>query len=514
MPTLAVPSAETPVLKSRLMRKFCLTCACAAVLVSGVARADELPTGYLVWTKGTPDDPASRRIQRATLPTNDGIIALTAGEDVEPRISPDGKWVAYAKAKFPGGSDYHDFRLWRPYIVSIHGAGDGRREIKIDDDGAWPSWSATGALFYNQADGTHSRLVRVELDDLGRVAKKVVWLGTKDVFAEYSELNECFVSPDERWFAGRTRGNANQNGVSAFVPSPPQSLPLARAGEIGCMPFVSPSGSFAIIAGAGMGIRGGSSPFAAARVEDKQIIPPLDADHLVYHPGIATDEKWILASQGTETDHNAGRYDLYIHAFDAATMSAGPAQAIQAGGFNGWPHLWVGTPTPPPPPQPVIADFYPSSYTVAPGEVVTLTWSTFGSDLIALDGAPVAADGALVVTPSVTTTYSLSAGSSLLPTVDTRQITVTVNASPVPVTIVRFAAATPKITKGSSVILSWEVANATTLDLAVAPPFRRSPSRWARHQPACCRIGAGSPAQPRALAAHASGSSRSRALGF
>jgi hypothetical protein len=450
------------------MRNLWLTCACAAVLGSGVAKADGLPTGYLVWTKGTPDDPASRKIQRATLPGNDGVIALTAGEDIEPRISPDGKWVAYAKAKFPGGSDYHNFSLWRPYIVSIHGASEGRREIKIDDDGAWPSWGASGALFYNQADGTHSRVVRVELDALGRVASKTVWLTSKDVFPEYSELNECFVSPDERWFAGRTRGNVNQNGVSAFVPSPAQSLPLARAGSIGCMPFVSPSGTFGIIAGAGMGIRGGSSPFVTPRVEDKQIIPPLSPDHLAYHPGIASDEKWILAAQGIDTDHNAGRYDVYVHAFDAATMTAGPGQALTAGGFNGWPHLWVGTPTPPPPPQPMIADFTPSSYTVAPGEPVTLTWSTFGADLITLDGAPVAADGTLVVSPTVTTTYVLSAGSSLVPDIDTRQLTVTVNASPLPVTVVRFAAASPKITKGSSVVLSWEVANATTLDLGGA----------------------------------------------
>ena len=70
--------------------------------------------------------------------------------------------MAYAKAKFPGGSDYHDPKLWKVYLVSIHGAGEGRREIKIDDDGAWPSWSQSGALHYNQADGTHTRLMRVE----------------------------------------------------------------------------------------------------------------------------------------------------------------------------------------------------------------------------------------------------------------------------------------------------------------------------------------------------------------
>jgi hypothetical protein len=429
------------------------------------ARAGDLPQGYLVWSKGTPDDPASRQLYRMTLPGLEAGQVLTAGEDVEPRISPDGKWVAYAKAKFPGGSDYHDFKLWRPYVVSIHGAGGGRQEIKIDDDGAWPSWGKNGALFYNQADGTQSRIMRVELDEQGRVTRKQTWLETKNVFPEFVELNECFLAPDETWFAGRTRGNVTQNGVSAFSVSPPQSFLLARAGSIGCMPFVAPGGNFGIIAGAGEGIRWGHSPLLANRTEDKQLIPPLSSSHLAYHPGISTDEKWVLAAQGTDTDHNSGRYDLYIHALDTATMTAGEGQALTAGGFNGWPHLWVGTPGPPPPPRPMINDFYPSSYTVGPGETVTLTWSTFGADLVSLNGAPIAADGTLDVQPADNTAYALAAASSLVPDREARTVTIVVNPTPLPVSIASFTALPEKITKGSSTTLHWEVLNATTLDL-------------------------------------------------
>jgi len=435
------------------------------LLLSSSALAGELPQGYLVWSKGTADDAASRQLFRMTMPGMVEQQALTAGEDVEPRISPDGKWIAYGKAKFLGGSDYHDFRLWQPYIVSIHGAGNGRKEIKIDDDGAWPSWSSSGALFYNQADGTQSRIMRVELDDRGRVARKDTWLVTKDIFSEYAELNECFVAPDESWFAGRTRGNTLQNGVSAFSVAPAQSFLLARAGSIGCMPFVAPSGVFGIIAGAGEGIRWGHSPFVANRIEDQLLIPPLSASHLAYHPGISTDEKWVLAAQGTDTDHNAGRYDLYIHPLDTATMTAGAGQVLTADGFNGWPHLWIGVPGPPPPPDPVIDDFHASSYTVSPGDTVTLTWSTFGADIVALDGIPVADVGSQNVQPAVSTSYALSASSSLLGQGEARSLTITVNATPLPVTFDPFAATPPRIIKGSSTVLSWQVSNATTLDL-------------------------------------------------
>jgi hypothetical protein len=441
---------------------------CGLLLGSSAARAQvALPQGYLVWSRGTPDDPASRKLYRMTLPALDDQHALTSGEDVEPRISPDGKWIAYAKAKYPGGSDYHDFTLWRPYIVSIHGAAAGRKEIKIDDDGAWPSWSASGALFYNQADGLQSRIMRVEIDDNGKVTKSQVWLSTSTLFSGYVELNECFLSPDETWFAGRTRGNATQNGVSGFVVNPPQSVLVARAGSIGCMPFVAPSGTFAIIAGAGLGIRWGQSPFATNRVEDQLLIPPLTVNHLVYHPGVSSDEKWVLAAQGTDTDHNAGRYDLYIHALDTTTttMTAGAGQVLTTDGFNGWPHLWVGTPTPPPLPQPAIADFHASSYTVAPGETATLTWSTFGADLVSLAGAPVTTDGTLAVQPLLTTAYTLVAQSSQVSASDTRTVTIAVNPSPLPVTIDLFAATPARITKGKSAILNWQVSNATTLAL-------------------------------------------------
>ena len=424
-----------------------------------------LPEGYLVWSRGTPDDPASRKIHRLTLPGRTDLQALTTGEDIEPQVSPDGKWVAYAKAKFPGGSDYHDVKLWKVYVVSIHGAGQGRRELKIDDDGAWPSWSKSGALFYNQADGTHTRIVRVELDDRGRVTRKATVLVTREVFGGFAEVNEAAIAPDESWFVARTRGQATQNGVGAFTLSPPGHLPLARAGDIGCIPRMSPSGTFAIIAGATEGIRWGHGPQVAGRKEDQLLLPPRSAAHKAYHPGISTDEKWVLASQGTEADHNSGRYDLSIHALDAAAMTVSDEQALTSADFNGWPHLWVGIPGPPPPPHPEVGDFYPSSYTVAPGQTVTLTWSTFGADQVLLDGGPVTAEGSQDTKPTATRMHTLAARSSVVTTADTRTLAITVNETPQPVAIDSFTAEAMRIEKGRSTLLTWQVRNATTLDV-------------------------------------------------
>ncbi len=446
------------------MRVFLWVAPVVAMLAAGPA-SGALPEGYLVWSKGTADDAGTRKIHRITLPQNTDDLTLTAGEDVEPQASPDGKWVAYAKAKFPGGSDYHDFKLWKVYVVSIHGVGQGRREIKIDDDGAWPSWSKSGALYYNQADGTHSRVVRVEIDDRGRITRRTTALVTRDLFGGYAEVNEVTVAPDESWFAARTRGNASQNGVSALTLNPPISVALAHAGSVGCMPRVAPSGSFAIIAGAEDGIRWGHGPRAGTRKEDQLLIPAQSAAHKAYHPGVSSDERWVMAAQGTDADHNSGRYDVRIYALDAARMTVSDEQPLLSGGFNGWPDLWVGRPAPPPPARPEVAEFYPSSYTVPPGDVVTLTWSTFGADEVSLDGRPVAVEATAEAMPAASTTYTLVARSKLVADSDSRAVAIQVNETPQAVVITRFTAAALQVEKGKSTTLAWQVQNATTLDL-------------------------------------------------
>jgi len=436
-----------------------------ALLLCSVSLADTLPTGYLVWSKGKELDPTSRKIYRMTLPGKTDVQALTTGEDVECQVSPDGKWVAFARAKL-AGSDYHKFNLWKLYIVSIHGVGGGRQEIKIDD-GAWPSWGkGSDTLYYNQFVGTHSKIVRATLDAQGKVTARQVVFDTAVEFASFAEVNECFMARDGSWFAGRTRGAASVNGVGAYQVNPPKHLMLARAGSIGCMPYVAPSGTWGLIAGATEGVRWGHAPSVPNRKEDQLLIPPLTTGHKAYHPGVSTDEKWVLSGMGLEQEHNSGAYDIYIYPLDSATMKAGAGQPLASGGFNGWPHVWVGQPTPPPPPEPKVVEFYPSSYTVAPGDPVTLTWSTFEADQVELDSVAVSPAGTQVVSPQSTTSFKLVARSSKAPGVsDTAACDVKVNASPQSVAVKRFEAARDTIELGQSTTLSWTVDNATTLAL-------------------------------------------------
>jgi MYXO-CTERM domain-containing protein len=313
----------------------------AALLISTPITAQALPKGYLVWSKGDLGKSSSRKIYRMTLPNKTDVRALTSGEDIGCQVSPDGKWVAYAKAKLSGGTDYHSFHMWKIYIVGIEGINNGATEIKIDDSGYWPSWSKSGALYYNQADGKHSTIIKVTLDSAGKVTNKKTVLSTKLEFPSIPEINECFMAPDGSWYAGRTRGITSKSGVGAYLITPPTWNLLGKAGTSGCMPYVAPGGTWGFHAGSNSGIRWGDAPTVPNRKQDQQLIAPKGSGYRCYHPGISTDEKWVMTGQSKDSDQNAGAWEIYIYALDAATKKTSGETPLLTGGFNGWPHLYV-----------------------------------------------------------------------------------------------------------------------------------------------------------------------------
>lgn len=428
--------------------------------VQSVSTLAAPPAGYLVYSSGKAGDASSRKIVRLTMPKMNEKITLTNGEDISPQISPDGKWVAYAKAKLAGGSDYHSFHLWRIYLVSIHGAAEGREEIKIDD-GYWPSWGNDHSLYYNQVDGTHSKIIKVKLDDDGGILKKETFFSTNDLYSDISEVNECFVSPDESWFAARTRGTIN--GVWGYLFETKSQVLIGDTPQnTGCMPAVAPNGKWAILAGSDQGIRWGDAPNIENRKENQLLIEAESGAH-AYHPGISSDGKWVMASFGTDNDHNAGQYNLYLYPLDESTMSVGEKVAISTEEFNGWPDYWVGAPSDPPQPKPTITTFYPESYTLIKGESTKLIWETKNADQVSLNDQDIASSGKQDVNPSETTSYILKASDQNQNT--EAELTIKVNDTAQAVAILSFSASPQTIKEGDETTLSWEIDNATQIYL-------------------------------------------------
>jgi MYXO-CTERM domain-containing protein len=310
------------------------------------ATAAALPSGVLVWTKGVAHDAASRKIWRASLPDLGNRKAITTGEDIEPQISPDGRWVAYAKATLPGGTDYQYFSRWSIYLVALSGG----HERKIDAQGYWPSWGAPhgghNVLYYNQRDDKHSKVQRVSIDANGAPVSRETFLSTRSLFPQVNEINECFIARDGSWFAARTRGAVN--GVGGYQIKPPTLSLLGQTGDNGCMPSVAPSGQWALLSGSNRGIRWGDAPTVKDRKQDRELIPVIGTGYLAYHPSVSTDERWVVTGQSKQPNHNDGPYSLYIYRLHRTSMKVGPRQLLVQGGFNGWSHIWVDPSVPVP----------------------------------------------------------------------------------------------------------------------------------------------------------------------
>lgn len=302
-----------------------------------LAAAEERPQGYLVWVSGNTGDASSRKIYRMDLPAKDNIIALTSGEDVQARISPNGQWVAYAKARLPGGTDFHRFNMWQVYIISILGIEQGQQEILVDASGYWPSWADNNDLFYSQVDGEHTKIMRASLDELGQVTQRVVFFSTAANLSSIPQVDECFVSPDGEWFAARVRGTS-EPGVNGIPTNGQAMVRIGWTGTQGCQPFVAPSGTWAYHAGEYHGIRWGDAPGIENRRENQTLVAAKQGG-LCYFPAVSNDEKWFISGHSEDLDQNAGAWDLYLYTLE--NKETANEQLLVSGGHNSWPSLWV-----------------------------------------------------------------------------------------------------------------------------------------------------------------------------
>ncbi len=106
--------------------------------------------------------------------------------------------------------------------------------------------------------------------------------------------------------------------------------------------------------------------------------------------------------------------------------------------------------------------------TINSGEASTLTWSTANADTVTISGGigTVATSGTRVVTPTETTTYTLTANNARGPVTCTTTVTVNTGQQQQAPRIISFTANPTTITAGQTSTLSWNVENATTVDIS------------------------------------------------
>jgi hypothetical protein len=115
---------------------------------------------------------------------------------------------------------------------------------------------------------------------------------------------------------------------------------------------------------------------------------------------------------------------------------------------------------------PQIIRYEASPLNIAPGGTSTLSWTTTGATQVSISGVgSVALNGSVPVTPTQTTTYTLTASAADGRSV-TAPITVTVAPANIP-QIVTFVATPQNIDAGTSTKLCWQVTGAT--DISITP---------------------------------------------
>ena len=114
-------------------------------------------------------------------------------------------------------------------------------------------------------------------------------------------------------------------------------------------------------------------------------------------------------------------------------------------------------------PEARILKFTATPVTIRAGEASTLAWETENADTVTLAGASVARSGTSSVSPTQTTTYTLTARNSFGDVSST--VTVTVAPAQAP-RIIRFAATPPEILPSEQTALVWQVENATDVSIS------------------------------------------------
>jgi hypothetical protein len=115
--------------------------------------------------------------------------------------------------------------------------------------------------------------------------------------------------------------------------------------------------------------------------------------------------------------------------------------------------MFTTTSTTPPP----IVSFGANSTSINEGQSSTLQWNVTGATSVSINQGidTVSTSGSRVVTPTTSTTYTLTADGAGGTTVTTAQIQVT------PAPVISFSVSTQSILSGASATLSWNVTNAT-----------------------------------------------------
>ncbi|MFA5399841.1 MAG: hypothetical protein WC169_09075 [Dehalococcoidia bacterium] len=158
---------------------------------------------------------------------------------------------------------------------------------------------------------------------------------------------------------------------------------------------------------------------------------------------------------------------------DIGTVSSSGSQAVNpdktteytltASNLSGSSRAWA-TVTVTAPSKPAISSFSSNPGTITAGQSATLSWNVTGATSVSISPAVgnVSSSGSKTVTPTETTSYTITAVNDAGSSTTTAKVTVNPSGPP---TIASFTASPASITSGGSSTLSWTVSGATSVTI-------------------------------------------------
>jgi hypothetical protein len=203
------------------------------------------------------------------------------------------------------------------------------------------------------------------------------------------------------------------------------------------------------------------------------VINSFDASPSTISAGESSTLSWnvsgastVSIDQGIGNVALTGRRDVVPSATTVYTLTATSAAGMSA---TATAQVIVSGAPSPPAGLPVINSFTASPSSITAGSSVTLGWNVSNATLVTIspEVGTVASSGTTIVLPLATTTYTLTATNAAGSATAMTQVAVSGAPSPftgLPV-VNYFTANPPLISSGSSTTLSWDVSNATSVDI-------------------------------------------------
>jgi Tol biopolymer transport system component len=238
--------------------------------------------------------------------------------EIYPDPSPDGRWIAFAKATSAGKGAVSEVWICR---------SDGSGARRLSGDGTFPTFSGDGKTVYFERD--RKKVMAVGVDGGG---EREIFPAGRPAFARYAVVKPR-VSPDGRWVAAISDRGGRWNTWAAELASGRETHVGA-----GCEPAWFPD-SRRVAWVRKQGVRQGSGLFVkdvltGATEELQDAGPPLGHE---YFPTVSRDGRFLLWSACPEGQHGHEGSDYQVFIRDLA--GGGAVRLTYDAANNRWPKI-------------------------------------------------------------------------------------------------------------------------------------------------------------------------------